>query len=99
VARVHALQVIAGIFLGWLGSWFLYTLAILVVSAAFGEANKSVAIAGFVLSFVALFLIPVVTGVTLIRRGRSRLGSGMLLGVAIGSLIGAGVCTSVMFVG
>ena len=97
--RVHALQVAAGIFLGWLGSWVLYAVAILVVVAAFGEANRSVAIAGFVLSFVALFLIPVVAGVVLIRRGRGKLGSGMLLGVAIGSLIGAGLCTSVMYAG
>ena len=94
--RVHALQVAAGIFLGWLGSWVLYTVAILVMLASFGE-DKFDQIAGLVLGIVALFLIPVITGMTLIRRGRGRLGSGMLLGVAIGSLIGAGVCTSLMY--
>ena len=92
--RVHALRIA----LGWLGSWALYIVAIFITLASFGETQFYQA-AGFVVAVVALFLIPVVTGVALIRRGRSQLGSGMLLGVAIGSLIGAGLCTSVMYTG
>lgn len=96
--RLHALRVALGIFLGWLGSWALYTVAIILTIAGFGEDGfgETGAVA---LGVVALFLIPVATGVTLIRRGRSQLGSGMLLGVAIGSLIGAGLCTSLMYAG
>ena len=43
--------------------------------------------------FGALFAMPVCAGVVLILRGRGQLGSGLLLGVAIGSIIGAGVCS------
>jgi hypothetical protein len=43
---------------------------------------------------VALFAIPVGAGAVLILQGRGQIGSGLLLGVAIGSIIGAGVCST-----
>jgi hypothetical protein len=45
-----------------------------------------------------LVVVPVVAGIVLIRRGRGQLGSGMLIGVAIGSILGAGVCAGYAFV-
>jgi hypothetical protein len=95
--RVEVLQVIGGVVLGWLGGWFLFAVVTLVLYASFGDTASQVS--GTLVGIATLLVVPVVAGVVLIRRGRGRLGSGLLLGVAIGSLVGAGVCTSALLTG
>jgi hypothetical protein len=95
--RVEVLQVLGGVIFGWLGGWFLFALATLVMYASYGDTGDQ--LAQVLVGTATLLVIPVVAGVVLIRRGRERLGSGLLLGVAIGSLVGAGVCTSAVLTG
>ena len=95
--RVELLQVLGGVILGWLGGWFLFAVATLVMYTSFGDTGSQVA--GVLVGVATLLVIPAVAGAVLIRRGRGRLGSGLLLGVAIGSLVGAGVCTSAVVSG
>ena len=95
--RVEVLQVIGGVVLGWLGGWFLFAVVTLVLYASLGDTAPQ--ISGTLVGIATLLVVPVVAGVVLIRRGRGRLGSGLLLGVAIGSLVGAGVCTSALLTG
>ena len=93
--QVDGVAVVGGMFLGWVGSWTLFLGASAAYYGTVGD-DRYDEVVGLVIGVVALFLIPVAAGVTLIRRGRGQLGSGLLVGVAIGSLIGAGVCASVM---
>ena len=95
--RVEVLQVLGGVVLGWFGGWFLFALVTLVMYTSYGDTGTQAA--GILVGVATLLVIPVTAGVVLIRRGRSRLGSGLLLGVAIGSLVGAGVCTSTLLAG
>ena len=81
-------DVIGGAVLGLVGSWLLFAVVILVFYESMGDGATNWVAA------CALFTIPVCAGAVLIRRGRGQLGSGLLLGVAIGSIIGAGVCSS-----
>ena len=81
-------DVVGGAVLGLVGSWLLFAVAILVFYESLGDGATSWVAA------LALFAVPVCAGAVLIRRGRSHLGSGLLLGVAIGSIIGAGVCST-----
>jgi hypothetical protein len=85
-------DVVGGAVLGLVGSWGLYAVAMLVLYTSLGDNA-----APWVYALVgvgALFAIPLCAGAVLIRRGRGQLGSGLLLGVAIGSIIGAGVCST-----
>jgi hypothetical protein len=93
--QVDGVAVVGGMFFGWLGSWILYLVASAAYYGTVGDDRYDEVI-GLVVGVVALFLVPVAAGVALIRRGRGQLGSGLLVGVAIGSLIGAGVCASVV---
>ncbi len=90
-------EVIGGAVLGWLGSWLLFAVASIALYSQTGDGGSQAA--QIAVALVALFVIPVAAGAVLIRRGRGQLGSGMLLGVAIGSVVGAGVCTSTLLVG
>jgi hypothetical protein len=85
-------EVIGGVFIGLLGSWLLFAIAVSALYSSLGD-NGATWIYSLV-GFGALFAIPVCAGAVLIHRGRGQLGSGMLLGVAIGSIIGAGVCST-----
>ncbi len=91
--QLDGLKLVGGMLLGWPGSWILCVVAFAAYYGTVDDDGFRQSV-GLVIGLVALFLIPVATGATLIMRGRPRLGSGMLLGVTLGSLIGAGVCTS-----
>ena len=81
-------DVVGGAVLGLVGSWLLFAVAILISYESLGDEGMTWVAA------LALFAIPVCAGAVLIRRGRGQLGSGLLLGVVIGSIIGAGVCST-----
>ena len=84
--------VLGGAVLGLLGSWLLYAFAVVVmVSSLEGDAATWLYL---LVGAGALFTIPVCAGAVLIHRGRGQLGSGMLIGVAIGSITGAGLCST-----
>ena len=86
-------DVVSGAVLGLVGSWLLYAVAMMLVLYPSLDDPVITWVEALV-GFGALFAIPVCAGAVLIRRGRGQLGSGLLLGVAIGSIIGAGVCST-----
>jgi hypothetical protein len=94
---INPAQVVGGAAIGLVSSWLLFAFAGLIVYATLGD--HATTWVDTLVGFTTLFAIPVCAGIVLIRRCRGQLGSGMLLGVAIGSLIGAGVCTSLMYAG
>lgn len=94
---INPAEVVGGTVIGLLGSWLLFAFAGLALYATLGD--HATTWVDTLVGFTTLFAIPVCAGIVLIRRGRGQLGSGMLLGVAIGSLIGAGLCTSLMYAG
>ncbi len=90
--RIRIWQVVVGAVLGWIGGWVLLVVALLTMyslgdttSTGWGENA---------LMFGSLLVVPVLAGLLLMLRGRPGLGSGLLLGVAIGSVVGAGVCAT-----
>ena len=86
-------EVVGGGVLGLMGGWLLFAMAGIILYANGWDlvGTREEVIVGL----VALLIIPVCAGAVLIHRGRRQLGSGMLLGVTIGSIIGAGVCSAV----
>ena len=84
---LRKLPIIGGAILGFISTWVLLTVAILVL--------YSTQLTGFLewlVPAVALFGLPVIFGVLLIPERTRRWGAGALLGLAIGSITGAGVC-------
>ena len=89
---LRTLPVLGGAVLGFAATWFLLTVAILVL-----YDQQLTGAMEWVVPAVALFGLPVVSALLLIPRSTRRWGAGFLLGVAIGSITGAGVCAG--FVG
>lgn len=80
--------VLGGAVVGWLGSWALFAF---VTLATFSSTSTDTP--QMVLGISALAVLPVVSiAVLLFRRAQGQFAAGMLLGVAIGSVLGAGVC-------
>jgi hypothetical protein len=85
-----ALSLVGGILLGWVGSWVSFIVVLLTgVADVSSRTRQTVAFA------VGLGAVPV-AAVVLLLLGRSRrlFGVGLLLGLAIGSIVGSGVCAS-----
>ena len=82
VRRVDAGAVFGGIVLGVVLTWLSFTA---VVSAGLSNGGPAPAVLALVL--------PAVVGVALLSHPRSRqAGAGLLMGLAIGMITGAGVC-------
>ena len=85
-----ALSLVGGIFLGWIGSWVSFILVLLTgVADVDSRTRQTVAFA------VGLGAVPVIALVLLLLgRSRRQFGVGLLIGLAIGSIVGSGVCAS-----
>jgi hypothetical protein len=87
--------VLGGAILGWLGTWFLIAVVVISQLASYTDGGAT-GTAETVANVVAFAAVPVISvAVLLFRRARGQFVAGTLLGVAIGSIIGAGVCGSV----
>ena len=88
----RAASLVGGVFLGWIGSWASFIVVLLTgVADVESRTRQTVAFA------VGLGAVPVVALVLLLLgRSRRQFGVGLLLGVAIGSIVGSGVCASWM---
>jgi hypothetical protein len=83
---------IGGIVVGWLLSWFLFGFALLMLYASLGDTRENLQIT---VAITSLLVAPVVLGVLLLRRRRQgQVVAGMLLGLTVGAIAGAGVCTA-----
>ena len=85
--RTSTGQVIGGAVLGFIASWLLTAITLLVLYSTYGDSTLL-----NVLYYCALGL-PAAVSVALLVPARTRyLGAGLLMGFAIGSILGAGVC-------
>ncbi len=84
---VRTLPVLGGAVLGFAATWFLLTIATLVL---YGQQLRGAM--EVVVPAVALFALPVISGLLLVPRRTRRWGAGFLIGVALGSITGAGAC-------
>ncbi len=89
VDRVGALQVIGGAALGFFADWFLFTVVLFAIYANYGDSTGTVQ---DVLAFGSLLFLPVLLGLLMVPRRTRYWGAGFLIGLAVGSMTGAGVC-------
>ena len=85
-----AMPLLGGVLLGWMGTWVFFTLVAFSGVADVDSSNHQVVT--FVVSLGAVPLVAVV--LLLLGRSRRQLGVGLLLGLAIGSIVGSGVCAT-----
>ncbi len=91
--RVDTVQIIGGGVAGFLSSWLLIALTIIGMISTTGTDSASTK--QNVVAFV-LVSLPAVIAVAVLMRTRTRyLGAGLLMGFAIGYILGAGVCAGV----
>lgn len=88
---INVAAVIGGAVLGFIASWVLAAVTIITLYSTSGDSTSTWQLA---LVFSALALVPVISIAMLLLRRTRQWGAGMLLGVAVGSVIGAGVCAS-----
>ncbi len=87
--RLRVPWIVGGAILGFVLSWFVFAVTIFALYAAVGDSSAT---AQNVLAAVGLFGLPVVLGALLVPRRTRQLGAGLLLGLAVGAITGAGVC-------
>jgi hypothetical protein len=85
----RALPVVGGVIVGFVATWILFFVTLLVVYANYGDSTGTTE---DVIAFSGLILPPVVFGLLLIPRRTRHFGAGLLLGLAIGSITAAGIC-------
>lgn len=78
-----------GAVLGFIGSWMLFAVAVVTMYSYYGDSSTTTQT---VIGVAVLLLIPIVSGALMLSRRTRQLGAGMLMGVAVGSLAGAGIC-------
>jgi hypothetical protein len=85
-------DVVGGVVVGFVACWAFFAVA---VFATYTVTGDSAADWVTVLTWASLGVVPLAFLVTaLVRRRRGQLVAGMLLGLTIGSIVGAGVCTT-----
>ena len=84
--------VAGGVLLGWLGSWGLFVLVVLLVYGVYGVTGGTTS--QTVVAIAALLVVPVLSSGALVTRDRRNLGHGLLMGMAIGSIVGSGMCAA-----
>lgn len=85
-----------GVILGFVASWGMFAFLAFATYASYGDTSSTLPTLVPIAGLVAL---PVVSGLLMIRPRSRRAGAGLLMGVAIGSVVGAGVCGTVLGVG
>ncbi len=85
-------EVVGGVVLGFVACWGFFAVAVFATYLATGESAGRWTT---VLVWASLAVVPVALLLTAwARRRRGQLVAGMLLGLTIGSIVGAGVCTT-----
>lgn len=85
-------DVVGGVVVGFVACWAFFFVAVLGTYLVAGDAAATWVT---VLMWASLAVVPVAFLATaLVRRQRGQLVAGVLLGLTIGSIVGAGVCTT-----
>ena len=85
-------DVVGGVVVGFIACWGFFAFAVIATYSVTGDSA-----AGWVpvLMWASLAVVPTIFLVAvLVRRRRGQLVAGMLLGLTVGSIVGAGVCTT-----
>ncbi len=85
--RLNTVQIIGGAVVGFISSWLLLAVTLLVLYDTLGDSTLL-----NVLSWGALVLPAVVSGALLVPSKTRYWSAGLMVGLAIGSILGAGVC-------
>jgi hypothetical protein len=85
----RALPVAGGLVVGFVATWVLFVVTLLVVYANYGESTGTIQ---DVIAFSGLLAPPILFGLLLIPRRTRHFGAGLLMGLAIGSITAAGIC-------
>ncbi len=92
--KMTADRLVGGVVLGFVASWMFYLFTAVTAVTAFGDEGSPSP--GPWLELVVLVLPPVVMLALLVPRRTRRAGAGLLLGIALGSVVGAGACVGVL---
>jgi hypothetical protein len=85
-------DLVGGVVLGFVACWSFFVVAVFVTYLTVGDSTATWVSA---LMWASLAVVPLAFLVTaLVRRKRGQVVAGMLLGLTIGSIVGAGVCTT-----
>ena len=85
-------DLVGGVVLGFVACWAFFAVAVFVTYLTVGDSTATWV---SVLMWASLAVVPLAFLVTaLVRRKRGQVVAGMLLGLTIGSIVGAGVCTT-----
>lgn len=82
-------KVVSGAIAGFLASWLIIAFTIFAVYATYGDSSSRVA---EVLAILGMIALPVIAALLLISPRTRHWGAGAMIGVALGSITGAGVC-------
>lgn len=85
--------VIGGAVLGFVATWLLFALVVLGMYSTFGDSATT---QQNVIGLAALLALPVITLVLMLSPQTRHAGAGLLMGIAIGSVVGAGICGTVI---
>lgn len=85
-------DLVGGVVVGFIACWLFFAVAVFATYIATGDSTATWV---SVLMWASLAVVPAAFLVAaLVRRSRGQLVAGMLLGLTIGSIVGAGVCTT-----
>ena len=87
--RLGAWQVIAGAVVGFVATWVLFGVVLVTIYAQYGDSTGTTQ---DVIAVAGLVGLPILFGLLLIPRRTRYWGAGVMMGLAIGSISGAGVC-------
>lgn len=87
--RVTWWAVFLGALLGFVASWTVFAVTVLGLYATYGDSTST---GQNIVAGLGLFGLPVILGLLLLRPRNRVVGAGFLLGLAIGSITGAGIC-------
>jgi hypothetical protein len=85
-------DLVSGVVVGFVACWVFFAMAVFATYTVTGDSAPGWVT---VLTWASLAVVPAAFLVTtLVRRRRGQLVAGMLLGLTVGSVVGAGVCTT-----
>jgi hypothetical protein len=77
--------------LGFLGTWLIFTITYMALWSVYGDSTT---VGQVVIELAGLLALPVTALAFMISPRTRQAGAGLLMGVAIGSVVGAGICAA-----
>ncbi len=84
---------VGGAVLAFVGTWLLFAIAVMALYSAYGDSTST---EQTVMGVAALLALPLLGLALMIAPLTRHAGAGLLMGIAIGSVVGAGICGTVI---